>query len=580
MAEGGEAPALAAAAGRGASRRYAADIGRLDVVWPASEWAVSLAVAARLDATGVAPALSAFVWRVAWLVLLISIFVSGAALLVFRRSILSRVLALREQMALAAENPGDANSHVVNAKGHDELSALAREFNALVHHIANRFGELDDTRVLQEQARADLESRVREQTAGLRQVNARLEREVAQHRITEGRFRATRDQLEKAVGERTEELRESESRLSDILRISPEAVILIGTDLAIRQFNGGAERIFGYGAAEMKGKPLDLLMPERFRAGHPALIRRFSESPEESRSMDQRQTIFGLRADGSEFPAAASVSKMRFGGEDLFAVILQDMTIYKQAEYQAVAAKEAAEYANRSKSDFLANMSHELRTPLNSIIGFSEMMVTGAFGPMEVPKYREYVGIIQESGEHLLRLINDILDVSKIEAGEMIIDDETTDMRALIEDCLRMVRARANKAGLRLSMAVAPEVAAVVGDALRLKQILLNLLSNAIKFTPQGGTVGVVVTLEEDGGLLLQVSDSGVGMQPDDIPKVLKPFVQARVGAVLTHEGTGLGLSLVKSFAELHGGGIDITSTPGEGTTVNLRLPAARVVAA
>ncbi|MBI1234605.1 MAG: PAS domain-containing protein [Alphaproteobacteria bacterium] len=232
-----------------------------------------------------------------------------------------------------------------------------------------------------------------------------------------------------------------------------------------------------------------------------------------------------------------------------------------------------AEEANRSKSEFLANMSHELRTPLNAINGFSEIMLREMFGPLGDARYADYVNDIHTSGEHLLALINDILDMSKIEAGKMQLQTEPVRPRDIIEQCVRLVRGRAEEKNIRVvaDMIDGPDIEA---DPRALKQVILNLASNAVKFTPEGGRV-TIRTFTIDKSVAIQVSDTGIGIAQDDIPRLARPFEQIESQHSKSHQGSGLGLALSKSLVEMHGGKLAIESTLGEGTTVTFTMPLA-----
>ncbi len=232
-----------------------------------------------------------------------------------------------------------------------------------------------------------------------------------------------------------------------------------------------------------------------------------------------------------------------------------------------------AEEANRCKSEFLANMSHELRTPLNAIIGFSDVMRSEVFGPVGNTRYGEYIASVWESGNHLLRIINDILDLAKVEVGKFDLSPEPTDVAQLLEAAIRLVAERAARAEVVLECESAPGVGVARLDPLRMKQVLLNLLSNAVKFTPAGGTVRLSARLEAPN-LVMAVSDTGIGMDQDSQEKAMQPFVQVESSLSRRYAGTGLGLPLAKSFAELHGGSLTLVSRPGEGTTVTVRVPA------
>ncbi len=242
------------------------------------------------------------------------------------------------------------------------------------------------------------------------------------------------------------------------------------------------------------------------------------------------------------------------------------------AREEAVVAKDAAERANRLKSMFLATMSHELRTPLNAIIGFSELMNRQLFGPLGDERYREYSSLIQEAGHHLLSLINDVLDMSKIEAGKFELQRQPLDIREVICDCTALIHERAKCNGVTLSEDIPSTPLYVDADRRAMKQIVLNLLSNAVKFTPQGGQV-TVHARSEDNALVLSVEDTGIGIPPDHLLHLGNPFVQVRSSAGASHEGTGLGLALVRALAEVHGGNLKIESVLNRGTVVRVVIP-------
>ncbi|MBX3504944.1 MAG: PAS domain-containing protein [Parvibaculum sp.] len=235
--------------------------------------------------------------------------------------------------------------------------------------------------------------------------------------------------------------------------------------------------------------------------------------------------------------------------------------------------KTRAEAANRSKSEFLANMSHELRTPLNAIIGFSEIMGSGLFGELGSPKYKEYSADIHASGTHLLELINDILDMSKIEAGRMTLETQVLDVQEVAEESLRLVSGRAEMASVSVENLL-PSLPAVNADKRAVKQVLLNLLSNAVKFTPAGGSI-YLKGVAKDGLVTIAVEDTGIGIPASALPKIGRPFEQVESQHSKKHKGTGLGLALSRSLVELHGGTLTIESTEGVGTTVSFTLPIA-----
>lgn len=254
----------------------------------------------------------------------------------------------------------------------------------------------------------------------------------------------------------------------------------------------------------------------------------------------------------------------------------QNITQAKMTELALMKAKQGAETANQAKSSFLATMSHELRTPLNAVIGFAQLLERQAQLPLRPEKYREYVAHIRESGEHLLAVINDILDISRIEAGQAVLSEFPIDMADLVRRTTQLMQAKARDRGLHLELLVPANLPHLLGDERALKQILLNLIANALKFTERGGSVVVELTLVDDG-LELSVCDTGIGIAPEDQERIFEPFVQADSELNRRYEGTGLGLPLVKSLAEEHGGRIRLLSAPGEGTRISVLFPAARL---
>ena len=281
------------------------------------------------------------------------------------------------------------------------------------------------------------------------------------------------------------------------------------------------------------------------------------------------------RRDGSVIWISESCREVR---DDAGALIcyegtVEDITARKNAEADLLAARDEAEQSSRAKSLFLANMSHELRTPLNAVLGFSEMMDQELFGPLGDPRYKEFAQDIYRSGKHLLGIIGDILDLTKVEAGQLVLEEEDVDLGDLMKDCGRLVADQARAVAVRLEVRRPPSHVLVRGDRTRLKQILLNLLSNAVKFTPGGKGVALSCRIDEEG-LAIVVADEGIGMSPAEIQKAMQPFQQIDNSFSRRYEGTGLGLPLTKSLVELHGGELRVESEPGRGTIVTVHLPA------
>jgi signal transduction histidine kinase len=253
--------------------------------------------------------------------------------------------------------------------------------------------------------------------------------------------------------------------------------------------------------------------------------------------------------------------------------LYSDVTEIRAGERRLLQARSQAEAANRSKGEFLANMSHELRTPLNAIIGFTEIISHEMFGPIGNEKYLEYVKDVHASSLHLLSIINDVLDMSKIEAGKLELAKQAVALPAVVRDVMRIVHERASRRGIALVLQSASDGAVVWADERALKQILLNLLSNAIKFSHDGETVGIRVTADGDSAAAVEVEDHGIGMDAAEQERAVQPFGQAKPATAGNYGGTGLGLPITKGLVEAHGGTMSISSRVGEGTVVRVVLP-------
>ncbi|MFB2833396.1 ATP-binding protein [Floridanema evergladense] len=400
--------------------------------------------------------------------------------------------------------------------------------------------------------------------------------QLSYHRIR--KFKQTNRQLKWEINQRKEietALAISQSRFAGILDIASDAIISIDENYIITLFNQGAERIFGYKSQEILGKPLSLLLPERFAKSHENYVQNYSRTSGETRQMAERGEIFGRRKDGTEFPAEASISKLNINGEMIFTTFLRDITDRKRSEIELRQAKEEAEAANLAKSIFLANMSHELRTPLNIILGFTQVMERDR---LLTPNQREDLETIRRSGDHLLSLINDILDLSKIETGHYTLEETAFDLIALLHSLKSMLSERASSKKLQLIFDISPKVPQfIITDAQKLRQILLNLLSNAIKFTNQGSVILQVtetttIIPSSSTRLQFQVKDTGVGIATEELETIFDAFVQAQAGKESVN-GTGLGLTISRKLLELIGGEISVRSTLGQGSTFTFTLP-------
>jgi PAS domain S-box-containing protein len=393
-------------------------------------------------------------------------------------------------------------------------------------------------------------------------------------RILAVQFGRLEDQAQ-ALSRSAEALRDSEQRFRDYAATASEWYWETGPD---HRFTLQPERVSGHAVdpARRDKRRIDVAAdldeyPEKWR-NHMALLGRHEPF---------RDFVYKLRVeDGSLCIVSVSGNPVfdQSGGFLGYRGTGRDITHQIRAEEALRQAKEEAEAANRTKSQFLANMSHELRTPLNAIIGFSEMIRDQLMGPID-RRYARYGFDIHTAGQHLLRLIGDVLDLSKIEVGRLELREEVVSLGEVIDSSLRLVQERAANGGVMLERSLLAELPLVRVDALRLKQIVLNVLSNAVKFTPSGGRVRIAVESAGEGGLAIAVTDTGIGMRRQDIATALTPFRQLDSGLNRRHEGTGLGLPLAKTLTELHGGRLEIDSEPGVGTTVRIHLPRERVVA-
>ncbi len=373
-----------------------------------------------------------------------------------------------------------------------------------------------------------------------------------------------------------ETVREIEGRLRAVIDAVPAMIYATDADLRLVFLNSYAAGLSGLVREQAIGANAERVFGARFgRRSHEVDLAVFttgvSQPPFEETLAD---------AEGRERVMLTTKSALRdSSGRIAHAVTVAfDISDRKGVEREMIEAKEAAELANRTKNEFLANMSHELRTPLNAIIGFAQMMSQQTLGPIGTPRYTEYAADINRSAQHLLGIINDILDLAKIEAGRMDLDEQGLDVAAVVRHVVRLTEERAREAGIALEAAVHEPLPALRADERKIKQILLNLLSNAIKFTPSGGRVQVSARTVPDYAVELAVSDSGIGMAPSEIPVAVSRFGQVDGSLSRKYSGTGLGLPLVMSLTDLHGGMCTIKSEKGVGTTVTIRFPAERSI--
>jgi PAS domain S-box-containing protein len=387
-----------------------------------------------------------------------------------------------------------------------------------------------------------------------------------------------RQRLDRERAETIAAMRENEKRLNLMIECAADGILTIDEGGVIESANPAAAAIFGYEPNELIGRECTILMAEIDARQHDSFVRRYLQTDDSKIMNVGPREIVGRRKDGSIVQIELAVSEMRFNWQRHFIHTIRDITERKKAQQEVVRTKEQAEQASLAKSQFLAMMSHELRTPLNAILGFAEILRDEQLGPMGQEKHRDYAGDIWDSGSHLLKLINNILDLSKIEAGGWTIDNQRVSIAQVVADCCRMVTDGARAAKVALEIDLDPQISDLVADERALKQILLNLVANAIKFTPEGGRIAVAAILDAEGRLGLAITDDGIGIKPEEISAIMEPFVQLEGLWTRSYEGSGLGMPIAKALAELHGGELHIESQHGVGTKVTAWFPKDRLV--
>ena len=374
-------------------------------------------------------------------------------------------------------------------------------------------------------------------------------------------------------------VRERERELRAILNSAADGIATLDGDGRIRTFNPSAEAIFARQADDAVGRRLSSLLDGESARTVDAYLQSVGERGVAGLYREGRE-VTAVRPDATTVPLFVTIGPMQVADGPRFCAVVRDITRQKQSEIELRRARDEATQASSQKSDFLARISHELRTPLNAIIGFSEVMGEEKFGPIANDRYKGYLADIRTSGEHLLSLINDLLDLSKIEAGKLELNFASVGLDGLIQQCLKIMQPQAARERVIMRVSSPDDLPAVVADERALRQILLNLLSNAIKFTPPGGQVIVSTVLDEDGSLQIRIRDTGPGMTASELERALEPFGQVDLAQARSAvPGTGLGLPLTKALTEANRAELRIESTPGAGTLVLVVFPPERVLA-
>ncbi|SCZ04472.1 PAS domain-containing sensor histidine kinase [Microvirga guangxiensis] len=364
--------------------------------------------------------------------------------------------------------------------------------------------------------------------------------------------------------------------LEAILDTATDGVILLDEAGRILSLNRSAEALFGYHQREVSGSPITVLLaPESHRDVLDYL--ESLRSPGVASLLNDGREVLGRERQGGAIPLFMTMGHVGEGENRKFCAVLRDMTTFKKAEGELVGAKRAAEEASAQKSDLLAKISHEIRTPLNAIIGFAEVMLEERFGSIGNERYKEYLRDVHASGSHVISLVNDLLDLAKVEAGRLELSFTGVNLNGLVSSCVTLLQPQAMRDRIVMRTSFASKLPPVVADERSMRQIVLNLVSNAIKFTDAGGQVIVSTAMTDRGEVAFRVRDTGIGMTAEEVEAALEPFRQ--IATSRKPGGTGLGLPLTKALVEANRGALQISSNPNEGTLVEVIFPPTRVLA-
>ena len=367
-------------------------------------------------------------------------------------------------------------------------------------------------------------------------------------------------------------LRENNERFRRLLESALVGIITIDAGGTIQSANPVIESMFGYAAEDMVGRNVKMLMGKHDHGHHDQYLKNYLDTGE-TKVVGKGREVMARRKDGSLFPIMLGVSLLKLDENSYFSGIIRDISAEKAAEQRLIADKEAADRASRAKSEFLSRVSHELRTPLNSILGFSELLRTDQRQDLNDQQLR-MVGFINNSGHHLLDLINDVLDLTRVETGRLGFENVPVNLDLLFKECLVHISALAEQAGVSIAAAPPPLPVPAWADRTRLRQVLLNLLTNAVKYNRPGGSLAITHRMQGKTTLCITVTDTGIGIPADHMDRLFQPF--DRLGAEKTDvEGAGIGLALVKQLVEAMGGNIQVESAPGEGSAFSFTVPLA-----
>jgi PAS domain S-box-containing protein len=370
-------------------------------------------------------------------------------------------------------------------------------------------------------------------------------------------------------------LESENTELKAVLDTATDGVLLLDLAGHVLSANRSAEALFGYEARELIELSLgELFAVESRRSVLDALERLAREG---ARALDPGREAIGLVRRGGLIPLYITLGRIEEG--EKICAVLRDITAWKRSEEELINARHDAEKASTAKSEFLAKISHEIRTPLNAIIGFSEVMMDERFGPVGNERYQQYLKDIHASGGHLISLLNDLLDLSKIEAGKLDLNFVTVNLNNIVQQCVAIMQHEANGSRVIVRTALHANLPPIVADARSVRQIALNLLSNSVKFTGAGGQVIVSTAVNEDHEVSLRVRDTGTGMSEKELQSALEPFRQIATSPRWGASGTGLGLPITKALAEANHARFRITSEVDNGTLVEVAFPATRVLA-